>query len=56
MTDSLPPCCAAAVAAEVAKVIERYNASWKANIEKIERDWYDRGFRDGQAHARGYGP
>jgi hypothetical protein len=50
-SSDLPPCCAATKA----EVIEAYNASWKANLEKIERDWYDRGFRDGQAHAQGYG-
>jgi hypothetical protein len=48
-TSSLPPCCAAAVAAEVAKVIERYNASWKANLALIENDWFRRGYDAGWA-------
>jgi hypothetical protein len=43
-TSSLPPCCAAAVAAEVALVIERYNETWRRNIELVEREWFQRGY------------
>jgi hypothetical protein len=45
----MPPCCAAAVAAEVALVITRYNESWKTNLALITADHYERGYADAEA-------
>lgn len=42
------PVCAAIGAAR-GEERARYAATWKANIAKIEEDWYGRGYRDGVA-------